>query len=87
MAVGQEQLRGFKGSLPQIAGDEQQDRLAALAAVEHLNGLVIDLLLAPPDAVHHHGSVGVTGHHAEQASSVAHHPLLRDIPNEGILGA
>ena len=87
MAVGQEQLRGFKGSLPQIVGDEQQDRLAALAAVEHLNGLVIALLFAPPDAVHHHGSVGVTGHHAEQASPIAHHPLLRDIPDKCILRA
>lgn len=40
MAVGQEQLRGIGGDSPQIVGDEQQDRVAALAAVEHLKGLV-----------------------------------------------
>ena len=87
MAVGQKQLRGIGGDSPQIVGDEQQDRVAALAAVEHLKGLVAALRLVPPDAVHRHGGVGVTGHHAEQASAVAHHPLLRDIPNKGILGA
>ena len=87
IAVCQTQLRGFKGSLLQIVVDEQQDRLAALAAVKLLDGLVVALRLAPPDAVHHHGGVGITGHHAEQASFVVHHPLLWDIPDERILGA
>ena len=40
VTVGQEQLRGIGGDSPQIVGDEQQDRVAALAAVEHLKGLV-----------------------------------------------
>ena len=55
--------------------------------VKLLNGLVVALRLTPPDAIHHHGGIGITGHHAEQASFVIHHPLLRDIPDERILGA
>ena len=87
IVVCQTQLRGFKRGLLQLVENKQQDRLAVLAAVKLLDGLVVALRLTPPDAVHHHGGIGITGHHAEQASAVAHHPLLRDIPDERILGA
>ena len=85
-AVRHDDLRVGIGAFAHIGAGIQQDRVAALAAVEHLQIVVVLVLGVPPDAVHRKGGVGVAGHHAEQAAAAAHHAFTRNGTDERILG-
>ncbi len=85
-AVGHDHLGVGIDRLPHVGAGKHQDRLAALAAVEHLDVVIAARLLVPLDAVHRHRRIGITGYHAEQAAAAAHHPFTGNIPDERILG-